>query len=447
MRNPPERYLKILQQHFAAAPNFAEGDVGANPYRVTDSDAIPPLTTNQAAHGTAFQRWFHFKEAFAPAFITNAIKTLGYRPSHVIDPFGGSGTTAITCQLLGINATTIEVNPFLADIISAKLDSPTAEELRRAAADFQDRLLSVPADLNCLAHLPTTFVEATNKTRWIFPRGVAKRLTQYLQCIEKIKSKKIQRFFKIILGAVLVECSNVYVNGKGRRYRRSWEDNQPTAQMLDDCFAMQFNAAFEDVLRFETRPNCSTSVLNGDSRSAMASITQKADLIVFSPPYPNSFDYTDIYNVELWVLGYLKSSEGNQQLRRNTLRSHVQIRRGYEGPFHDSKTLKETLAKLEICRDALWDKNIPEMVASYFRDLELIITECRRLITERGKVMLVVGDSRYSGVLIDVAKILAELSTAIGFSNVRIHEVRLMRSSAQQGGAHHLRECMVELCT
>jgi len=29
------------------------------------------------------------------------------------------------------------------------------------------------------------------------------------------------------------------------------------------------------------------------------------DAAIFSPPYPNSFDYTDVYNLELWVLGYL----------------------------------------------------------------------------------------------------------------------------------------------
>ena len=38
-----------------------------------------------------------------------------------LDPFGGSGTTALACQFLGTEPITIEVNPFLADLIEAKL--------------------------------------------------------------------------------------------------------------------------------------------------------------------------------------------------------------------------------------------------------------------------------------------------------------------------------------
>ena len=40
---------------------------------------------------------------------------------HIADPFGGSGTTALAAQFLGIRPTTIEVNPFLVDLIEAKI--------------------------------------------------------------------------------------------------------------------------------------------------------------------------------------------------------------------------------------------------------------------------------------------------------------------------------------
>ena len=38
------------------------------------------------------------------------------------------------------------------------------------------------------------------------------------------------------------------------------------------------------------------------------------DLAVFSPPYPNSFDYTDVYNVELWAMGYLRNSDAKHPI-------------------------------------------------------------------------------------------------------------------------------------
>ena len=78
-----------------------------------------------------------------------------------------------------------------------------------------------------------------------------------------------------------------------------------------------------------------------NTRSSLQST--QFDLVVFSPPYPNSFDYTDIYNVELWALGYLGSSADNRKLRGETLRSHVQIRRAYESANGHSPKLVQTL--------------------------------------------------------------------------------------------------------
>lgn len=444
MRSPPERYLQTLREHFAQTPQwFSSQSGGEAPASIPVTGAA--LTTYQDGKDKAFQRWFHFKEAFSPEFVTAAVASLGYRPKHVIDPFGGSGTSAITSQLLSIDATTVEVNPFLADVIRAKVSPLTADKLRSAAADFQAQLHDTHADLTRLERLPPTFIQSAGKDRWIFPQDVAERLVQYLTCIETIQDTDVQRFFRVVLGAVLVDCSNVYVNGKGRRYRGAWKESQPTIQMLDERFGRQFNISFEDVLRFERRPRSRVTVINGDSRTALEQVKDEADLIVFSPPYPNSFDYTDIYNVELWMLGYIGSSADNHVLRNLTLRSHVQIRRSYDGPKGESPTFTKTLAALAHQRPNLWAADIPEMVGAYFRDLERVLEQCQRLLVKTGRVMMVVGDSRYADVRIEVAPILAELARSMGFGHVTTNEVRRMRSSAQQGGSYQLAESIVEL--
>lgn len=444
MRNPAERYLQTLRDHFTWAPDWLDTTLGSERDHGLSATGAA-LTTYLHGHETAFQRWFHFKEAFSPEFVTAAVRSLGYRPTHIIDPFGGSGTSAITSQLLSIDATTVEVNPFLADVIKAKVSPLTAEKLRSAAADFQAQLQDTPADFSRLSHLPATFIESDEKDRWIFPRDVAGRLAQYLTCIEFIQDTDVQRFFRVVLGAVLVDCSNVYVNGKGRRYRGAWKLNQPSIDKLDEHFGRQFNTSFEDVLRFESRPRSRVTVVNGDSRTALQQVQEPADLIVFSPPYPNSFDYTDIYNVELWVLGYLGCAADNTRLRNETLRSHVQIRRGYEGPIGGSDTLARTLKALDEQRTSLWDNDIPEMVGAYFRDLELVLEQSKRLLASKGRVMMVVGDSRYANVRIEVATVLAELARSMGFGRVTTKEVRQMRSSAQQGGSYQLAESIIEL--
>jgi hypothetical protein len=94
---------------------------------------IESIGTNAGAHVLPFQAWRHFKEAFAPELIQRAISESPIPVRNCLDPFGGSGTTALACQFLGVRPTSIEVNPFLADLIEAKL---AQYDIRTLAVDF-----------------------------------------------------------------------------------------------------------------------------------------------------------------------------------------------------------------------------------------------------------------------------------------------------------------------
>ena len=66
----------------------------------------------------------------------------------------------------------------------------------------------------------------------------------------------------------------------------------------------------------------------GDVRYNIDSVPDDSfDLIITSPPYLNSRDYTDIYMLELKVLQLVNSHDDLRQLRKSTLRSPI----GYEG--------------------------------------------------------------------------------------------------------------------
>lgn len=166
---------------------------------------------------------------------------------------------------------------------------------------------------------------------------------------------------------------------------------------------------------------------------------------MFSPPYPNSFDYTDVYNVELWTLGYLSSRTDNTTLRTATLCSHVQIARQFQPAPGGSATLDRTLARLVRQRPSLWDRRIPEMVGGYFADMAVVLKGVREGLAARGLAWIVVGDSRYSTVRVRTGRILAELAQSTGWSLQAVEPCRSMRASAQQGGRRELSETLLVL--
>src|SRR4051794_16308479 len=66
------------------------------------------------------------------------------------------------------------------------------------------------------------------------------------------------------------------------------------------------------------------TVREGDGRTLLGAGLghSSVDLFVTSPPYPNNIDYSEVYKLELWVFGFVKSKSEFLQLRKSTLRSH-----------------------------------------------------------------------------------------------------------------------------
>jgi DNA modification methylase len=400
--------------------------------------SVPSLSTNAGAAPLPFQQWHKFKEAFSPELVAKAISGSERKVRRLCDPFGGSGTSALAAQFMGIESVSIEVNPFLADLIEAKTTIYRARDLVSSLPRVARRARKLKVPSKFFASIPETFVEPGRAERWLFDAPVAAQVAQIRAAVDEEADPAIRRLFRVILGGILVEFSNAVVSGKGRRYRRAWETRKADPSQLLPHFCESVGRAIMEIDALAERKVVSAAVIRGDSRELIGEIGA-ADLILSSPPYPNSFDYTDVYNIELWMLGYLSSSAGNQLLRHSTLSSHVQIRRPFAEAPH-SETLIKVMRKLRRARESLWDKHLVEMVGGYFGDLNKILHGCVRALRSRGQIWLVVGDSQYNGIHIEVAKILAEMAPALGLKRMRIEPFRSMRLSPQQGGNHKLAE-------
>jgi len=402
------------------------------------------LSTNAGAPRVAFQNWRRFKEAFAPELIGQAFEEtsqqLGRPVRAAIDPFGGSGTTALASQFLGVHPTTIEVNPYLADLIEAKLatyDIAALVEAFRSVMSGDGPDVEVP-----FPGAPLTFVEPGVAGRYIFSQCVASRLATLRERIGRVADPASRRLMRVLLGSIALDVSHVVVSGKGRRYRRRWAERPVDQVLVKALFGEAVVRAIYDIQRYRHRAELGYTLLRGDARKLIQA-EQELDLAVFSPPYPNSFDYTDVYNVELWVCGYLTTAEDNRSLRMSTLRSHVQIKRDFSSSGVETPTMRETIEALDCVRDRLWHRWIPDMVGAYFADMAEIFDLLSASVRAGGRAYLVVGDSRYANVDVPVAQVLLELALQRGFEISGAEPFRSMRVSPQQGGRAELVETLL----
>ncbi|PYC72534.1 hypothetical protein C7C45_08850 [Micromonospora arborensis] len=410
----------------------------------TEERHLPSLGTNDGAPPIAFQRWHRFKEAFPPELIEKAVSQSSIRVNSCVDPFGGSGTTALACQMLGIDSVTVEVNPFLADVIRAKLTRYDLDLLIAALAEVRRNALKRQTDpLEYFGNVPATFLERAGSSRWLFNRDIAENLAAILVSIEGLEYPDARRLFRVVTGGLLAEVSNVTVSGKGRRYRRNWAAASPVPEQVHNAFSERAERAIRDIQRFAERPKTSWAVMQGDARKVQPE--GPFDLAVFSPPYPNSFDYTDVYNLELWMLGYLQAGDDNRVLRTSTLASHVQLMRDYPEMPPGSPTLVAVVGALEHVKKSLWNQWIPKMIGGYFADLLVVVRRVMSQMASGAQCWVVIGDSRYAGVNVPAGRILVELADAEGWTVKGSDPIRHMKSSAQQGWRPELAESLVVL--
>ena len=333
----------------------------------------------------------------------------------------------------------IEVNPYLADLIEAKLTSVSPQLVARRLAE----VLATRSEIDPSSYYrnaPATFVEPGVDGRYLFSKEISSRLASLLEAVLRVREAPIRRLLRVLLGTAALDVCNATVSGKGRRYRKNWHLRTVCPSDLDAGLSTAVNSAIYDIVRYSRRRTMEFELIRGDVREKLNNV-DPVDLAVFSPPYLNSFDYTDVYNIELWALGYLENSEDNRSLRRATLRSHVQIKRDLSSenqPPAIAKAADELRAGPK-----LWNPWIPDMIGAYFADMRQVMVSLWNILPRRGRVYLVVGDSRYSGVHIPVTEGLSHIARELGYSVHCVEAIGLKRASHQQGGREELQESLI----
>lgn len=399
-----------------------------------------------------FYRWYPFVEGFSGNLVRSIIKEVQYKPTLCLDPFAGSGTTPLACQELGIKCLSFEINPFLFDLMRVKLcreyDQHFFEnviyKLEQALVKHEEKWEYPKLDSQ-------TLFENEGLQKWIFNREVAWGIFDILKEIQNLHDDldgKYKQLLTMVLGSNLLSISNVFRNGKCLSYKPNWKHNGLSRQDVHKKFIIFCkNVINKDLLEAKSDQAIVKNhslCKKGDARELIKALqNESVDLVVTSPPYLNSRDYTDIYRLELWILGYLKSFVDQVELRKNTIRSHVQI------TWPNVKTIKnKRLAKivvvLEKNRKKLWNQYIPEMIKGYFADMDEVLKALYKKLKHNSKAFLIVGNSSYHNLAIETDVILAEIAEMNKFSVDEIRVARYLKSSGQQN-SKKLRESVIVL--
>ncbi len=226
------------------------------------------------------------------------------------------------------------------------------------------------------------------------------------------------------LTTILEDVGYSKKDGNGLKYPK----NKNIVSFVE-TFSKQIDLMISDIKSFKNKNIKTSSIELLDSRNIpkkyLDTLKGKTSMVVYSPPYANCFDYSEVYKLELWLSGYIDEYKKLQKLRNDSLSSHLNKELNY---YEEYPLIKNDLKQIKNT----WSKKIPMMLNGYFYDMEKIIANSFHILKKGGYCVIIVGNSAYSGHIIKTDEILSSIGEKIGFSEIKIHIARKLRASSQQ---------------
>jgi len=376
----------------------------------------------------ARHRWYFIKEGFSPKLIEEAIAREDINTNEVLfDPFSGSGTAPLTGALKGLKVRGIEINPFLKFLSATKLDHVNHIAFKQA---FDKLLRATNVPMTSRLEGYSTFTEPNRWDRWLFPIDVLRRFEAGRRALYRARPE-CRGLLKLTLLAAVMDCCNAEKDGKCLRYESNWQQRQATPEDFHARLVERSNAIWND-LKDAPLSGVNARIAEGDAKEVLKRGSKaKFRLCITSPPYLNSFDYSDVYRPELFLGGFVRSNKSLMKIRLRTVRSHLQARWSDPTRTDFGSLYSDSVSLLQERIEDLWDSRIPTMVQAYFEDMEGILRGLRQRALENASVWLVVSTSAYAGVEIPVDLILAEVGQRTGWFLREVGVLRYLRSSSQ----------------
>jgi len=372
-------------------------------------------------------RWFRYSAGFSAAWASRVIEAAkNSRPTRVLDPFAGSGTTLLEAEATGAEAIGLESQPFVARLARAKL------LWRSDPSKFEERARDLLTAARSITPDTTVYPPLIHKC---FPPEALVELDQLRQAIQRESPPDPEtELCWLALAAILRSCSPVgtaswqYVLPKKRKATFT----QPAAAFSEKVRGM--------VADMRTRHHHDlgppAQLVEIDARNPRSVPEGWATLVVTSPPYANNFDYGDATRLEMSFFLNVRGWGDLQRVARQSLvRSCTQHVASLPHSLSEllaspalepiSEEIHQVCERLTAIKSSRGGKKPYDlMVASYFGDLALVWKNLRSWSAPKARVCFVIGDSAPYGIYVPVERWLGLLAQAAGFSTWHFEKLR-----------------------
>lgn len=380
-------------------------------------------------------RWLPYKEAFSPGLVRTILDHWPEPDGMLLDMFAGSATSLLVAAERGLDSVGVELLPYAqwaADAVvrAGKADPVIFRSMVNSAADM--------ARSGALGSQGCWQVPAAS---WAISSEVGGAVLGMREALPSRGSGVEADLAHLALVSIVESVSMAVKDGTSLRHqerRRRERTTRPgrkgerfEADGVVDAFLRAAGVIADDLAKMPD--GADARVLLGDAR-CLPLADAVAGSAVFSPPYPNRYDYSAIYQLELAAAGFAGVPGDLRRIRKSLLRSHL------EAPPPDPLLVLDDPVVLAVLRSvATAAEGGPSergrtlrMLVGYFDDMCRVFSELTRVLRSGAPAACVVATQTFFGCPVPTDVMLASIAQHAGLVVDELWVLRHKRVAVQQ---------------
>ena len=368
--------------------------------------------------------WVRLTPAYSVKLVYDILES-NSNARHVLDPFSGTGTTGLACAELGINATLVDINPFLIWLAGVKTARYSYADLVQTTRHANVIVKAVKTEKRGSA----TWTPPIHKIhRWWSTQRLLTLAEIYQRISEVETAEPVCNLLLIAFCRLLIDWSNAAFNHQSMSFKSSEESLFDETKMMLSAFLANVDSivrSASEQLKGDVR------IYESDSRKLNIPDTATYDCVITSPPYSNRMSYIRELRPYMYWLGYLRESReageldwkaigGTWGIATSRLSSWIS-RDDFRSPSLD-----------QVVRSVATRSNVlANYIRKYMDDMYLHFSNLKPHLSDGGRLFYIVGNSKFYDTLVPVEQFYAEMMENVGFANIRVEKIRKRNSKKE----------------
>ena len=392
--------------------------------------SISKMPTSITSDYYPIHKWYNFIAGYAPEYIHYVIdefdKKNGYFPCKIYDPFAGCATTNVVSNSYGIPSIGVERNPFFYRIGLSKTSIRLVySKLPVVEEDFL-KIIYMTKHTNLISTLST---DAKCYLLKLFDQDVLEKLL-VLREHTKTYSKEVYIVSHIFLSKILEYTTHAKTDGIYKAptsVKRSYS--------IQNAFDLIKQIMHEGELQFREQKNLCNYKFNSSIDYILDE--DSIDLVVFSPPYLNNFDFAEMTRMQMYFWEDARNWSEISENHRNHMLVNTTTALKLVRTQEQQNILKSTLpislqikinpliAQLNDIKKAKPSKKEYNLLFyPYLAQMNQVLKNCFNGLRRNGEIHIIVSDAAFYGFHIDTHIFLYDLLENIGFTGLQIIQMR-----------------------